>query len=165
MENPPLQVLKNIFAKAGLGIGGISSNEYYSNDLQKTFETVIGNFNGGLYIIPSHDFLRLSQRWGVWLRWLLEHAGVMERWAKHADQIAFCLAVNELKIPMRVLNNSWNYPTHINMPALKAEPWIFHHHADLDENSLLKPIQDPTAKIAIERANAAIMSFKKQHSL
>lgn len=165
MQNPPLQILKNIFAKSGVSILGITSNEFSRNDCHRIFETVMGNFNGGLYIIPNHDVLRLSQRWGVWARWLLEHAGIMDRWAKHVDQIAFCVAANELKMPMCILNNLWNCPTHLNMPPLKAEPWIFHHHADLAEGDLLKPMQDPIAQIAVERVNATIMNFKKEYGL
>jgi hypothetical protein len=165
MENPPLHVLEKIFKHAGVGISCISSNEFSANDFHKIFETVVGNFNGGFYVIPNRDFLQLSQRWGVWARYLLEHFGLIVNWDKHVDQIAFCLAVNELKLPMRILNNIWNFPTHISLPPVKAEPWIFHHHADFDEALLLKPMTDPKVQIAVERVNTVIKMFKKQYGL
>ncbi|WP_417528775.1 hypothetical protein [Marinomonas shanghaiensis] len=165
MENPPLDILEKIFKHAGVGISCISSNEFRTNDFHKTFETVVGNFNGGFYVIPNRDFLQLSQRWGVWARYLLEHFGLVVGWDKHVDQMAFCLAVNELKLPVRVLNNLWNFPTHIGLPPVKTEPWIFHHHADLNEAFLLKPMADPTLQIAVDRVNSEIVGFKQRYGL
>lgn len=165
MENPPLAVLKNIFSLAGLGVVGICSSEFERNGIYRTFETVMGNFNGGLYIIPTTDLVRLSQRWGVWANWLMEHAGVMERWAKHSDQIAFCLAVNEAKAPLRILGNRWNFPTHLDVPSLGLAPVVLHHHAQLDDRYHMAPVFDPKANGAIKRVNEAISSFRRLHGL
>lgn len=165
MENPPLEILQNIFHNAGVSIIGIASNEYTRNNFYKIFETIIGNFNGGFYSIPNYYLVPISQRWGVWSKWLLERSEIMQKWSKHSDQIAFCLAVNELKIPIKILNNSWNYPLHLNLPTNLKEPWIIHHHAALDSEMLLLPAEDSTLEISIKRVNAAINSFKIQYDL
>lgn len=165
MENPPLYILKKIFLNAGVGVVGIASNSYSINRSQKIFETIIGNFNGGMYFVPKLELVRLSQRWGVWVRWLLERVEIMERWYKHVDQIAFCIAVNELKIPFRVLDNLWNFPCHLKTSPVIAEPWILHHHAELSAGALLLPSEDPTVHNAIVRVNEAISGFIKQYEL
>lgn len=165
MANPPLHILTNVFKKAGVKIIGIASNEYGGADLLKTFETIIGNFNGGVYVIPNNSLVALSQRWGVWARWLFDNAGLMERWAKHSDQVAFCLAVNELKIPIRILNNAWNLPTHLELPNTRQSPWIFHHHAQLNEHLQLKGMTDPSAQRMVERVNESIAIFREANNL
>ena len=88
----------------------------------------------------------------------------MERWHKHVDQIAFCIAVNELKIPIRILDNGWNYPCHLKVSPLIAEPWVLHHHADLVFGKLQMPTHDPILQRSIIRVNDAISRFNKLHN-
>lgn len=165
MENPPLQVLKKVFFKAGVSIMGVASNEYGVDNSNKIFETIIGNFNGGVYFIPNCELVRLSQRWGVWARWLLERIEILERWGKHLDQISFCIAVNELKIPLRILNNSWNFPCHLKTSPLTVEPWILHHHGEINAGKLLLPHGDLTTQNATARVNDVISDFMQRYRL
>lgn len=165
MENPPLELLENLFREAGVPMLGLVSNGYSRQGVSKVFNTAIGNFNGGFYCIPRTALVQLSKRWGVWVRWLLSRTELMERWAQHVDQIGFCLALNDLRLPAQVLTNRWNYPTHLDLPPLKDEPWVLHHHAALDPASQLAAHADPSVHLAVRRVNHAIASFMQEHGL
>lgn len=165
VPNPPLATLRRVFDAAGIDILGVCTNQYLDNGMEVSFETLIGNFNGGLYIIPPPVLMRLAQRWSFWTRWLLDNISLMEDWAKHADQVGFALALSELRLPLRILDNSWNYPAHLALRNRFVAPWILHHHARFDNDGQLLPVASPAVQNVVHKVNSVIRKFKELHAL
>ena len=161
--NPPMEVLLDVFSRCGVTPLGVCANAYDDRGVRIEFETCIGNFNGGMYVIPREHLARIGERWAHWARWLIANVVILAHWAKHVDQVAFCLAVSELRMAACILDDRWNYPSHISMGPISAEPYVFHHHALLDEELRLRPVSAPGAQRALKRVNRAIESFKFQH--
>jgi hypothetical protein len=157
LPNPPLEILQNIFCAAGLFPPKPCSSAFVdSYKMQVEFETLPGNYNGGILAI-DRDHLQDIGR--AWARWMMAHVDLLERWSYHLDQVAFCLAVNDLGIAAGLLDDAWNFPLHIDALPGGREPFILHHHALLDDRRLLKEATPSTAK-AIGRVNGAIESFQ-----
>lgn len=165
MPNPPLAVLQDIFRRARVDFLGIYTGHYVENGSGLSFETLLGNFNGGMYIVPPQVLAQLWPRWDHWTRWLIDHADMMGQWEKHADQIGFALAVSELKLPLRLLDNRWNYPAHIDQPRMQAAPWVLHHHARLDRHGQLLPVSSAVVQALVYRINGVVRDFKRMHGL
>jgi hypothetical protein len=160
MPNPPIEVLSEIFLSAGVVPIGSRVNDYTSNESKIEFETLVGNFNGGLYVIPTKSLRAIGERWSYWARWLLLRPKLLSKWTRNTDQVAFCLALSDLSIIPSLLSNHWNYPTHIGGVHIDQEPFIFHHHALLNENQELMLPPDQTTHDAISRVNREIKTFK-----
>lgn len=165
LPNPPLSVLNKIFHATGLDILGVVSNTCIQRDQYFSFETLIGNFNGGFYSLPKHKLTEFGSRWGAWANWLIEHNILLEKWHLHCDQVAFCLALSELKLAVRVLDNHWNFPTHLKQLPLATPPWVLHHHANLGPEGLLLPMSDPIAQNTVETINRTIKEFRLDHQI
>ena len=165
MPNPPLEVLQEVFAAANIPFVGICTSLYVEDGKAVAFETLLGNFNGGMYVIPFNVIAPLAGRWAHWTRWLIDRGSLLGQWEKHADQVGFCLAVNELRLPMRLLDHRWNYPAHIGQSAPHAPPWILHHHARIDQDGALLPIDGPGLQECVETVNGAIRAFRKLQRL
>jgi len=163
MPNPPLEILAEVFSKAQVETLGVCSNRYMADRVEIPFETLIGNFNGGVYIIPVDVLARLTARWIFWTRWLLGNITLLDKWWKHADQVGFNLAVSELKMPLRILDNRWNYPGHLEQPRAHATPWILHHHARLDAHGQILPVSSAVVQGLVSRVNSTIRSFRRAH--
>lgn len=56
-------------------------------------QTLAGNANGGLYLVPGALLGRLSAAWAHWARWLLDRTELLAGWAVHVDQVAMALAL------------------------------------------------------------------------
>jgi len=161
LPNPPMNMLRDVFAASGVPAPDICSTAYV--DRQNTrvaFDTYPGNYNGGLYVIDRDHLGRIGQAWAKWAHWLIERTELLGRWATHIDQVSFCLAVNELRIDLGLLDDTWNFPCHLNGSLSDREPFILHHHAAFDLHQLLKPISAPRAQAAIKRVNEAIESCR-----
>lgn len=165
MPNPPLDLLKEIFSNAGVPVTALVYNEYADGDNIKTFQTVAGNFNGGLYVLPKSSFVVLSQRWSVWARWLLAKPALMAQWHRNLDQISFCMALNELNLPLSILNNSWNFPTHIDLPHVAERPWILHHHCDINNQGYLNVMRNDKIQLVAGQVNSAIKNIREKHNI
>jgi hypothetical protein len=163
--NPPLHILQKVFDAAGITILGICTNQYVANGACVNFDTLIGNFNGGMYVLPANILERLTERWRYWAYWLIDRIVLLEKWGKHADQVGFCLAISEMKVPLRILDNRWNYPVHLPQPGMQTVPWVLHHHAQLDESGLLLPVANPIAQCQVHSINTAICRFRRMHGL
>jgi hypothetical protein len=164
MPNPPLELLQEIFSAAGISPIQTCSNAYINQGEEIAFETILGNFNGGMYIIPRKQLAQCGERWSHWAHWLASNASKLRQWERNVDQIAFCLTVNEGKMHARILDDRWNFPTHVRIPTLRAEPYAFHHHALLDDDLNLLPVSDPESQTAMQRVNRAIQDFRQQYS-
>lgn len=161
--NPPLNVLWAVFTEAAIAppapvaATGIRRGEPFA------FETLPGNFNGGLVVVETACVDALGKRWAYWARWLLDRLELLERWRVHVDQVSFCLAVNELGIPLQTLGTEWNYPAHHPDTPVSIEPYIVHHHARLTRERLVEPTGAPNAVQAIGRVNACLQTFYPAH--
>ncbi len=161
--NPPLEVLSEIFEQAGVAPPNRCSNVYHDGNDWTRFETLIGNFNGGLYVVRNTLTRRLGEGWAHWVRWLLDRPQLLDRWQVNVDQIGFCLATSDLGLAPQVLGNEWNFPTTVMVPQSEREPYMVHHHGGLDEHQRLTPVAAGAPSRTIERVNAAIDRFQRQH--
>lgn len=161
--NPPLHILQNIFGAAGVRSPFIRTNALRDAEgREASFETFLGNFNGGLYIVDA-AVLRdtLGPRWVHWAHWLLERLDLLETWRVHVDQVAFCLALAEAGIDAETLDGAWNYPTHLRIAHDGAPPLLLHHHGQLDAHMRLDARLAPEAAVQIARVNVAIDAFQR----
>jgi hypothetical protein len=155
--NPPIEVLDRVFVEAGLCRPKACSGVFWRSGQGWTgFESLLGNFNGGLYVVDAVRLSALGARWAYWARWLMERLPLLGRWRVHADQVSFCLALAESGLETDVLADTWNFPVHLPAPPDEGEPIVLHHHGRLDAHLRLEPVAEPRARPAIERVNRAI---------
>lgn len=165
MPNPPLPLLLKIFRIANIQLLGICTSQYSENGTAVAFETLLGNFNGGMYVIPFNAIAPLTKRWSHWTRWLIDNGALLGQWEKHADQVGFSLAVSELRLPLRILDNLWNYPAHIGQAPVHAAPWVLHHHARLDQDGELLPVAGAGLQSVVDKVNQVVRDFKRLRGL
>ncbi len=161
--NPSIETLDCIFAEAGIPRPEVCSSVF--SGAQKgwvAFDTLLGNFNGGLYVIDTVRLPVLGVRWAHWAHWLLDRS-VLEQWRVHVDQVSFCLALAESGLEADVLTDAWNFPTHCGVPPSEREPIVLHHHGRLDAHMRLQSVAAPEAGPAIERVNSTIERFQRRH--
>lgn len=161
--NPPIDVLREIFAQAGIQPLQTCANSVIDSVTEVTFQTLLGNFNGGLYVVPRAWIGILGEAWERWAHWLGDRRTILREWHRHLDQVSFCMALTEIRLPTRVLDDRWNYPAHLRVGALAEEPFAIHHHNALDGRYALATAADPFVRSAVERANAAIADFCRTH--
>jgi SAM-dependent methyltransferase len=151
-SNPPLDVLRNVFGLAGIGVPQLVAPDFNPSD-----RTIAGNLNGGLYLVPGALFARLSAAWAEWARWLLD-CGVLGPHAFFTDQVAMALALAAEGIGVSYLERAWNFPTH--HPEWVAEntviPAIVHYHTRVKPTGLLAETGNLAVDEAIARVNASI---------
>jgi hypothetical protein len=164
LPKPPIEILRRVFAAAGLPHPHICTNAYVHPDAGRVeFETFPGNYNGGVYVIDREHWAPIGEAWAYWARWLIRHIHLLGRWAKHVDQVSFCLAANQLRMAMGLLEDTWNFPLHLKMAPGGKEPFVLHHHALLDDHCRLRPVSAPRVTSAIARVNGAIEDFQRLH--
>jgi hypothetical protein len=157
--NPPLRLLEALFEEAGLPRPPRLAARH---PRYGAFETLLGNFNGGLYVVDARALRPLGEGWGRWTRWLLARRERLLRWSVHVDQVAFCLALAESGLAAEALDAAWNFPLHVEAPIAR-EPFLLHHHSALDEHlRLARPRGGPAAP-AVARVNACIEAFLRRH--
>jgi len=162
--NPPIEILERIFDEAGLSRPKVCSNVCWrSQQGWLDFDSLLGNFNGGLYVVDAARLPGLGARWAHWARWLLDRLPLLGRWSVHVDQVAFCLALAESGLETDVLADAWNFPAHLPAPPGKGEPIVLHHHGRLDAHMRLLPVAEPRVRPAIERVNRAIERFQRRY--
>jgi hypothetical protein len=164
LPNPPMEILREVFSASGVPFPRTCTNAYVdSENTRVEFETLLGNHNGGLLLIDREHLARIGHAWAYWARWLIAHIDLLDRWAIHVDQVSFCLAVNNLRMAIGLLEDAWNFPLHRNAAPSDIEPFILHHHAVFDNQLRLKQVSVPRAREAITRVNGAIESFQRRH--
>lgn len=164
--NPPLYVLRRIFAEAGRHEPDAIICHHRTHDDQRiAFETLPGNFNGGLYVIDPACVSSLGEAWKRWAGWLIDNVHLLERWWVHVDQVSFCLAVMEVAPNVELLPATWNFPLHLPCLDRESQPYILHHHAALDGEGCLLPGALAHSPKPILSINAVIREFRNKHSL
>ena len=108
LANPSLECLNNVFDHAGI----TPPKEVVVDATQDN--TILGNFNGGLYSIPKSIADDLGIRWKHWAIFLLNNSELLsvEGKSQHIDQVSFSLACAELNLELYTLPSNINYFTH-----------------------------------------------------
>lgn len=164
LPNPPLAILEEIYRDAGLPVRQVISTTGYQDGIAFPFETIAGNFNGGLYIIEACYAADLYERWGHWARWLLDRIHLLSNWKVHVDQVSFSMAVAEMNLSMDILDAKWNFPAHLKFMPYDQEPYLLHHHALLDDHQLLLDKETaPDVRNAICRVNDTLRRYYRQY--
>src|SRR5581483_10911075 len=163
LANPPVHHWRWLLAEAGFhGAPRLAEATY---DGQPTFAN---NFNGGLYVLPQAAFLALRTVWPRWNSWVLQRSDRLGRWAQHADQISFGLAIEELGLDVSRLRPEMNFPSHLDYAdraeADVADPRVLHYH-HLNERSRLTGTGLAHVDAAIGRVNRLLDELDAEASL
>jgi 2-polyprenyl-3-methyl-5-hydroxy-6-metoxy-1,4-benzoquinol methylase len=165
VANPPASVLRGVFRAAGL------KPRWTTSDLLPAAEgrdTVVGNCNGGVFVI-ARDFLpALAESWTRWARWCLDDGGRrLDPFAMHVDQVAFALAVSELGVAPEVLDRTLNFPTHLaTLPDdVDCSPLVLHYHRHVDDQLLLRPTGLFRVDQSVRAANERIVRWRADEPL
>jgi hypothetical protein len=162
--NPPLHVLQRVFGAAGVPLPNVRTSALRDADHgDGRFETLMGHFDGGLYIVDACALREtIGPRWTHWTRWLLDRAGILERWRVHVDRVAFCLALAETGLHADVVPGAWNVPTHVHSAHVDDAAIVLQHQGRLDAHMRLDGALVPEAANALARVNAAIDAFQRK---
>jgi len=99
-------------------------------------DTLEGNLNGGLYVVPRGVVETMETAWKRWTTWLLERNEVLaqEGAANHADQVGLWLAIHHEALPWETLPANWNYnPARLHHSYVATLPIsILHYHLALN---------------------------------
>ena len=150
---PPLEVLREIFAAAGVPAPATTPLPWGENQV-----TVVGNNNGGLYLIPGPLLAVLAPAWEMWARWLLDRRELLLDWTFHLDQVAMVLALTAEGIGSEQLDVRWNTPIHdlSRIPPDPPVPAVIHYHQEIDSEGRIRLTGFPSIDQQIERVNEAI---------
>jgi hypothetical protein len=149
---PPLPVILGIFEAAAVSAPPVVPLPW------GTEQTVAGNNNGGLYLIPGPLLPRVVPAWAQWARWLLDRAELLGTWTVHIDQVAMALALADTGVGSVALDVRWNTPTHdpSRFPSQPQEPAIIHYHQQVDRKGRILSTGVGPIDRRIALANGAI---------
>jgi SAM-dependent methyltransferase len=150
---PPLEVLQEIFRAADVPTPPATELPWGDEE-----RTVVGNSNGGLYLIPSALLPVVAPAWETWARWLLARRELLLDWTFHLDQVAMTLALASEGIDTEQLDVRWNTPIHDlrRIPPDPPLPAVIHYHGEIDPQGRIRTTGFPTIDRQIVRANEAI---------
>lgn len=131
---PPLEVIRSVFDASGLAVPPIVDLPWGAGE-----QTIAGNSNGGLYLVPGRILPRVASAWSEWARWLLDRAELLDQWPVHVDQVSMALALSATGTRAATLDVRWNTPTHdaSRIPTDAAEPSVIHYHQQVDRDGRL----------------------------
>jgi hypothetical protein len=153
--HPPVEVLREVFSSAGVALPELVSLERFPEK-----QTVKGNSNGGVLLIPGDVLVEAGESWAKWARWLLDHRDLLGKGHIHVDQVAMAIALADGRLRPHPLELRWNFPAQ-NSRRIAADapsPAIIHYHRNTDSRGLLKKTGVEAVDLQIDRANAAISS-------
>ena len=154
-ENPPLAILDDL--KQFLGVTELPT--IVSPNCNPMGRTYALNCNGGMLMISRHFVPELGRHWLDYAKRLVAAAARMERWAPHADQVAWAFAMMRLRLPFNELGIEFNFPTVIadRVPAdTYGDLSVLHYHLGLDDAQLNRTTGIPPVDAAISRVNAIL---------
>jgi Methyltransferase domain len=149
---PSLEALERVFATAGVPRPPLAPLPW-----RPGAATVMGNFNGGLYVLDGSSLPGVAAAWARWARWLLDRRELLGDEGTYVDQVAMALSLAEAGVETVALDARWNVPIHdpTNFPADGEVPAVLHYHQEVDRRGMIKPIGVPSVDQAIERVNVA----------
>lgn len=151
LPNPPLPVLRRIFAAAGVAEPAVVAVAGPAG-----FDTLAGNGNGGLYLVPAALLPDVGRVWSHWATWLLDRVHLMESWGVHVDQVAMALALSAEGIGVSLLEPRWNVPTHMDGLVPPEAPAVLHYHQHVDVIGQVARTGVDVVDAAIDRVNGAM---------
>jgi hypothetical protein len=159
LENPKLRVIEVLFDRARFE----DRPEIVEVDMRqgKTFKA---NCNGGFYSVPKLFAEPLFEAWRRHALALLADLEPLKAASKesHVDQIAFCMAMHDTKLPFAEIPTNLNYPLHLAGPkrfARSGPLTLLHYHAfSLNVVGLIEVQRelDGREKAAVDQANEQI---------
>ena len=150
---PSLGVLLEVFRASGVRPPPSVPLPWGSDE-----QTVSGNSNGGLYLVPGPLLCRVTSAWAQWARWLLERLELLEQWAVYVDQVAMAVALAAEEIETDALDVRWNTPTHdpTRFPSDPPTPSIIHYHQEVDRHGLIKMTGLASIDTQVRKVNEAV---------
>jgi hypothetical protein len=149
LPNPPVKVLRKIFATAGVPEPAVVATPW-----RRRARTLVGNGNGGLYVVPAPLLTSVATAWARWARWLLDRSHLLGGWFIHVDQVAMALALSAEQINVVDVGRRWNVPTHLGkLPADVPSPAMVHYHRAIDGLGAIAMTQRAPVDRLIARAN------------
>ena len=144
VPRPTFTVFENIFRLFELGSPRFHLEKPDPRDESKDPRNYVNNHNGGLIIIPGHLLDPLKNTWKKYIDLLHDNSSVLGENIRNLDQVAFALAMEELRHDINFLPKSLD----IGMGVRNLSPWltsvqsnqlIFHIHQDEDANGIILP--------------------------
>ncbi len=156
--NPSLQVLKAVFHEAKLVVPATIPIEWRPDE-----STLLGNGNGGLYILQAALLPELAAEWSRWARWLLDRSSLLGDWSVHVDQVAMCMTLAATGVQPLILDARWNMPIHEPnlIPSDVSRPAVIHYH-DQGDDILLRTTGVAVIDEEIACANEAIIAVWRE---
>ena len=150
---PPFDVLLEIFK-----VSGVPAPPSIPLPWGPGEQTVSGNSNGGLYLVPGSLLPRVASAWARWARWLLDRIELLEDWSVHVDQVAMAVALAAERIETSTLDVRWNTPSHdpTRIPTDPPAPAVIHYHQEVGWRGLIKTTGRPSIDARIQAANHAV---------
>lgn len=154
--NPPLDIVKSVFERAGVALPPLAAL-----DLDPETDTIEGNANGGLYLVPGPLLQQVAGAWDRWARWLLDHLDLLGSFGMFVDQMAMALALRAEDIPTQRLQPRWNLPTHVPewIPDDVDTPAIIHYHNAVTPTGLLAKVGFQAIDDRIQLCNDALVEL------
>jgi len=136
--NPPLTILQDIYKAANLNFAECESS--FSIDNENV--TYCNNCNGGVYILSKKALNEIAPKWIDYAQWSIDNKKLFtDKYAKHADQVGFALALSSLNKKATHLSIEWNFPTHVKKELLpNIKPNIIHFHNCINEHMQIKKV-------------------------
>jgi hypothetical protein len=160
LANPDLTLLDHLFDRAGFADRPPTIPAEASGEL-----TYQGNCNGGFYSIPAKFAEALFGAWCKRAEQLLADIEPLRAVGKdmHVDQISFCMALHETKLPFVSLPSNVNYFLHFPGRHAQFDPskpltLLHYHHSSLNVLGLLEPAEavEPHGVFGYMKANDTI---------
>lgn len=163
LDNPRLPLLDTLFERAGF-----TDRPEIVRAEARNAPTYRANCNGGLYSVPRRFADTLFEIWRDHALRLLKDIEPLRAAKKesHVDQVAFCMAIHELKLPFEDLHSNANYylhfaGEHVWRAASRPLAMIHYHNGSLNVVGLLQPAGAVEAfeRDAVQDANALIRKY------
>lgn len=101
--NPPLHIFKLLLDAAGMSDRPIRPGVSLFLGHAAQRETHINNLNAGIVGIPTPLCIEVAKAWLHWGRWLVDRADILGQWKMYMDQVALCLAMEQLGLDIEFL--------------------------------------------------------------
>ena len=147
----PVHVLRDVFSSAGVALPEFPLERYPDQ------QTVKGNANGGVYLIPCAVLVDGGKSWARW-RDGSSTTGLIGKGRVHVDQVAMAITLAEGSLRPHHLERRWNFPSQNSRVIAANAPSaaIIHYHRNTEPTELLNKTGVEAIDLQMDRANAAV---------
>jgi hypothetical protein len=168
--NPPEWIYKEILMASGLNRPYRPGFALYPGKLRRR-ETHINNISAGIVGLPRSKSRSFACRWRHWAEWLVANRSVLKEWAVHVDQVAFCLATEDIQEDVEFLPPQVNtilyslgeistvYAFHLTSGHIPAFPHLFNSDKTMNSSGFSQGVIE-----AIEMLNGCIVEAVRDMS-